>query len=84
MENISSQETITIQNSKHKSPKTRLGVFFKTKRWFFGMIKEFKRIKWAGRKEVTEQIIIILTFWAFLALLFFLVDLLFLRTGILG
>jgi preprotein translocase subunit SecE len=80
----SSQESLRTVEGKNTLPKTRQGILFKIKRWFFGMGKEFKRIKWAGRREVIEQIIIILAFWAFLALLFFLVDLLFLKTGILG
>lgn len=50
---------------------------FKIKRWFFGMGKEFSRVRWADKKLVLTNFVIVIGISAFLAIIFFIIDFLF-------
>lgn len=50
---------------------------FKIKRWFFGMGKEFSRIRWSTKKTVIANLIVVVSITIFLAIIFFIIDLIF-------
>jgi preprotein translocase SecE subunit len=48
---------------------------FKVKKWFFGVGKEFSRVRWIDRQKLIKDFVIILIIVAILALLFLGLDL---------
>lgn len=62
-----------LLKQKEFDPSTRF--FFKLKRWFFGVGKEFLRIDWSKKNEVFKNFIIIIIIVLFLIGVFFVLDL---------
>lgn len=50
---------------------------FKIKRWFYGMGKEFIRIRWSSKKLVFTSFVVVVGISVFLAIIFFIIDLIF-------
>lgn len=50
---------------------------FKIKRWFYGMGKEFIRIRWSTKKMVLINFFVVIGISTFLALIFLLIDFIF-------
>lgn len=50
---------------------------FKIKRWFYGMGKEFIRIRWSTKKLVLINFLVVIGISTFLALIFLLIDFIF-------
>lgn len=50
---------------------------FKIKRWFFGMGKEFFRIRWSSKKSLLFNFITVVSICVVLAIIFFIVDAIF-------
>lgn len=50
---------------------------YRIKRWFFGMGKEFSRISWSSKKTVFTNLIVVVGISLFLAVIFFIIDLVF-------
>lgn len=51
--------------------------------WFFGVIKEVKRIRWNKGKNLFQNVITVIIFVVILVALFWAVDAVFLDTGLL-
>lgn len=52
-------------------------ISFKLKRWFFGMGKEFTRIRWLNKKMIVVHLFIVTSISLFLAVIFFVIDFVF-------
>ncbi|GMO15770.1 MAG: hypothetical protein Ta2E_06850 [Mycoplasmoidaceae bacterium] len=47
---------------------------YKTKRWFFGLGKEFNRITWTPKKKMLINFVVVIGITVFFVLLFLLID----------
>ncbi|MDR3249716.1 MAG: preprotein translocase subunit SecE [Mycoplasmataceae bacterium] len=65
---------------KEKKNKTSKDKFsFKIKKWFFGLGKEFSRVKWTPKKTILVNFIVIFVVITILALIFLGLDFIFLK-----
>lgn len=62
-----------LKKAKSKDNKKNKNVWFETKKIFFGVSKEFKRISWPSLKHVLWAFLIVFILTGFLVLLFFIV-----------
>jgi preprotein translocase SecE subunit len=65
----------TLKQIDEAYPEIRRRQFsFKLKKWFFGVGKEFSRIRWIDRNRLLKDFIIIIIIVAILALIFLGID----------
>jgi preprotein translocase SecE subunit len=68
-------DQIKKDGPKVKKPKDPTKTFsYRTKRWFFGVGKEFGRVSWVKRKHILQDFAVIVVIVAILALIFLGID----------